>query len=361
MIDTLKQPKRHKDGSVDQKWWDSLPLEEKLEYEVWESEVMVEEKTSPMEIVIKPEALDLSILSNGSDNKAIWRPSTFDEYVGQDNLKKILKGYIRGTKDLNKTFPHIMIDGKAGTGKTTICYLLAKYLDVNFVEAVATTIKTQQQLVDKIAECNGGVLFLDEVHMLGTELCNFILPILEDFQINGVRIKPFTLFSATTEKGTLLKKFKPLVDRMKIQFTLEDYSVEELCFLTEQFKKKTYPDVELDKEAFMKVAKNSRCTPRIAIRYLESCIFMQCSVEEVFETYNIVKNGITKEDIKVLTLLKDYEKGVGLQAISAFLGTSQENFLYSIESYLLQQGLMTRLSRGRAITEKGKQLLQEVG
>lgn len=317
------------------------------------------EKNSPMEIVIKPEALDLSALE-GDDSNKLWRPETFNQYIGQENMKKILKGIIKGCKTLDKTFPHMMIDGKAGTGKTTIAYLLAKQLGVPFVEAVATTIESQQQLVDKIVEAKGGILFLDEIHELKPKLCNFILPILEDFQINGQRIKPFTLFSCTTEKGILLKKFKPFVDRMKIQITLNDYNLEELTTLIKQFKEKTYPNISIEEDVYINIAKNCRYTPRIAIRYLESYLFMQVPLKEVFDCYNIVKDSITTNDIKVLELLNEYEKGVGLQAISSYLGTSEENYLYSIEGYLLQRGLMSRLSRGRAITNKGKLFLEEI-
>jgi len=315
-------------------------------------------KTSPLEIVIKPEALDLSGLENNAET-SLWRPEKFEEYIGQEHLKLILKSYIKGCKEMNKVYPHMMIDGKAGTGKTTIAYLLAKYLNKPFVECVATTLESQQQLVDKIVEAKGGILFIDEIHMINAKLANFILPILEDFQINGQRIKPFTLFSATTEMGVLLKKFKPLVDRMKIQKTLEPYTTNQLIDLITQYKDKTFPNSEVNKEVFEQIAKNCRGTPRIAIRYLESYIFMQIPIEKVFETYEIVKDGITKQDIKVLTVLNEKEKGVGVKALSAFLGTSEINYQYTIEGYLIEKGLITITTR-RQITNLGKEFLNEI-
>lgn len=317
-----------------------------------------EEKNSPMEIIIKPEALDLSDLEESTE-KSLWRPETFDEYLGQKNLKTILKSYIKSHKEMNKTFPHMMIDGKAGTGKTTIAYLVAKMLDKPFVECVATTLQSQQQLVDKIVECKGGILFVDEIHMINAKLANFILPILEDFKIEGQRIKPFTFFSATTELGILLKKFKPFVTRMKIAKTLEPYSIEELRILVKQYREKTFPDQKIPEEVYQKIALNCRGTPRLAIRYIESFIFMQIPIGEVFKTYCIVKNGITEQDIKVLNLLKEKEKGVGLKALSAFLGTSEQNYLYQIEGYLIEQGYLTITTR-RQITEKGKEFLNEI-
>lgn len=318
----------------------------------------VPEENSPMEIIIKPEALDLSDLEESTE-KSLWRPETFEEYLGQKNLKTILKSYIKSHKEMNRTFPHMMIDGKAGTGKTTIAYLVAKMLDKPFVECVATTLQSQQQLVDKIVECKGGVLFIDEIHMINAKLANFILPIIEDFHINGQKIKPFTLFTATTELGVLLKKFKPFVDRMKICKTLEPYSIEELKILVKQYREKTFPEAEVPEDVYYNIAGNCRGTPRIAIRYMESFIFMQIPIKEVFETYNVIKDGITKQDIRVLNLLNEKEKGVGLKAISAFLGTSEQNYLYQIEGYLIEQGLLTITTR-RQITDKGKEFLNEI-
>jgi holliday junction DNA helicase RuvB len=316
-------------------------------------------QNSPLEVIIKPELLDTSSLTEDNNTKAIWRPSNFDEYIGQYKLKEILKGYIHGCKKLQKPFPHVMIDGKAGTGKTTICYILAKQLDLNFIETVATTIQSQQQFVDLLTQVNGGILFVDEIHMINKKVANFILPILEDFQINGKRIKPFTMFSATTELGSLLKKFKPLVDRMKISKTLDDYTTDELLMLIKQYKNKSFNNTPIDDNILEYISINARGTPRLAIRYLESYVYMNKNIKEVLQSYDIVKDGITHNDIKVLKILREKEKGVGLKALSAFLGTSEENYRYQIEGYLLQTGLMTIGTR-RQITDKGQEFLNQL-
>lgn len=312
---------------------------------------------SPLSITIKPELLDVSALEEDKSCKHLWRPSEWNEYIGQQNLKNVLQGYINGTKEMNKVFPHIMIDGRAGTGKTTIIYLIAKKLGIPFVECVTNTIQSPQQFVDKLVETNGGILFMDEIQEINRKVANFILPLLEDFQINGKRIKPFTLACATTEKGELIKKYKPFVDRMKIQKTLEQYTIEELTVLTKQYKEKTFPNNKIDEKIYIQIAKNCRGTPRIAIRWIESYIFMNCSIEEVFKSYNIVKDGITTDDIKVLKLLNEKEKGVGLKAICAFLGTSEANYLYQIEGYLIEKGLIT-ITHRRQITSLGKEFLK---
>jgi holliday junction DNA helicase RuvB len=316
------------------------------------------EKNKAQEIIIKPELLDTSKLQIG-EQKLLWRPESFDEYVGQESLKDILKGYIKGCKELNRPFPHFLVDGKAGTGKTTIAYILSKQLGLNFKESIANTIRSPQQMIDLLVEVNGGVLLIDELQVINKQVATFLLPIMEDFQVNGQNIKPFTLMGCSTEKGVLLKKWKPLVDRFKIQKTLDQYTIEELATLIKQFKDKTFKKVNIDESIFILLAKNSRGTPRIGIRLLESFIYMQKPLKDVFKAYNIVQDGITTEDIKVLKLLAENPKGIGLNSICAYLQTSIENFLYTTEAYLIELNLMT-IGNRRQITETGKQFLKEV-
>lgn len=314
----------------------------------------------PVSIVIKPEALDISILDDGSNDKdELWRPSLFNEYIGQENLKDIIQARITGCKKRKKIFPHMLIDGSAGCGKTTIAYLTSKYLDVPFIECTAGTIESPQQFVDKLALVKGGIFFIDELQEIKSKVANFILPILEDFQINGKKIKKFTLFACTTEKGKLIKKFKPLVERMKIQNTLENYTINELIKIIKQFKEKSFKEEKIDENVYALIAENCRNTPRMGLRILENYIFMGKSIEEVLKAEGVIKEGLTIEDIRVLQLLVEQKNGVGVKAIASYLGTSEENYLYKHEQYLLSKKLITITSR-RIITEKGREFLKNV-
>ena len=147
---------------------------------------------------------------------------------------------------------------------------------------------------------------------------------------------------------------------MKIQKTLDDYTEEEMCKLITQFKKKSFAESKVSDDVIKKISINCRLTPRIAIRYLESYIFMEEDIETVFKVYGIVKDGFTEDDIKILRLMNESTTPVGLQAISGMLGTSEENYMYTNEGYLLQKGLITRTPRGRLISEKGKKFLEEL-
>jgi Holliday junction DNA helicase RuvB len=319
---------------------------------------LLHKKPKVQEVIITPALLDTSKLSISIQTN-LWRPNDFSKYIGQESLKDILQSYIRGCKELGKPFPHFLVDGKAGTGKTTIAYILANQLGLNFVESLANTIKSPQQLIDLLVEVNGGVFLIDELQVINKQVATFLLPIMEDFKIGGQYIKPFTLMGCSTEKGVLLKKWKPLVDRFKIQKSLDAYTIDELSLLLKQYKNNSFQNVIIEDDVYTSIAKNSRGTPRIGIRLLESFIYMQKPLARVFKAYNIVQDGITTEDIKVLKLLNENPKGIGLNSICAFLQTSVENFMYQSESYLIELGLMTIGSR-RQITLRGKELLKNV-
>ena len=48
------------------------------------------------------------------------RPSSWDEYIGQEKIKKNLKVFIEASKKRDEALDHILFFGPPGLGKTTI-------------------------------------------------------------------------------------------------------------------------------------------------------------------------------------------------------------------------------------------------
>jgi Holliday junction DNA helicase RuvB len=289
----------------------------------------------------------------------LFRPTTFDEYIGQDKAKSILKAYIQGVKHRKTIFPHILIHGKAGTGKTTLAKIVANELSVQLIEIITASITKFWKLQMLIQNNAGQVIFLDEIHALDRSTAENLYTVMEDFTYNGKELPRFTLAGATTELGEMLKDRRPFCDRFKIIIELEDYSTNDIITIIEQYQNKIFTQEQLKFEELEIIAVNCRTIPRMAIRLLEATIYMG-NVKKVLENFGIIQEGYTLQDLKVLKYMLTNTKGVGLQSISSYLGTSNENYMYQIEPYLLQTGLISRTPRGRKITEKGVEKIKEL-
>jgi len=315
-----------------------------------------EDKDTPLNITIKPEILDTSALEESKGDKEDFRPSSFNEYIGQKNAKQRILSYIQGCEKFNEIFPHTFLSAPAGCGKTVFANILADMLGKTFVKCGAVDIKSEQQLVDKIVECKGGILFIDEFHKISNKLGTFLLPILEERLVSGVKIKPFTMIVATTHKGNLSENLSALVQRF-LPIELEHYNEGELTQILKQFHAKTYSSVNIASEIYTQIAENSKYTPRIAIRFLREYAYIE-NLDAVKNNNKIVKGGLTKTDIKVLKYLEEHN-GVGKNSISKYLNVEPKTYEFEIEPFLILKELISVGNR-RKITEKGIKFLKEI-
>lgn len=290
-----------------------------------------------------------------------YRPEKLKDFIGQEKVKKILAKYINRVKELNRQFPHTIFLGNAGLGKTTLARILAKELNYNFTEILASKL-TKEDLIVELVE-KGGLLFLDEIHSLPRNLAEIFYPLMEDFKYENKFINPFTLVGATTELGEIIKDKKPFLDRFKLLLELENYSIEDLKKIAEKYILNTYGEEFLNKEILEEIARNSRNVPRNVIRLCENSVMFNASSEkdmrEVLTNFNIIKNGFTVKDLQVLRILNSTQV-LGAQGLASTLGITFSNYLYFIEPYLLGNGLIARTPKGRMITDKGKKILKEL-
>jgi len=291
------------------------------------------------------------------ETKHTFRPSTFDEYIGQRKAKRILKNYIKAVKEKNKIMPHILLYGKAGMGKTTLARIIANELEVILGEVITSEILDVETFLKYLEEVDGGILFLDEIHAITRDNAEKLYSIMEDFNYNGMPIKPFTLIGATTEVGEIIRNRRPFYDRFKIIIELEDYTEEDLIQIAKQYQERVFNE-NLEEDIYITLAKNCRGTPRTLIRLLEATNYFDKNTEEVLESFGIIKDGFTYKDLKILKYIAQNEKGIGLQGLISYLDTSRYNYLYEIEPYLLKNNCIVRTPRGRKITERGLEIIK---
>lgn len=314
-----------------------------------------QEKSSPTEVIIKPEILDLTNVKEGEGAKS-YRPKTFDEYVGQEKAKARALCYIEGCNKYKEQYPNTFFSAPAGCGKTLFANILASMLNKKFVACTAGEIKSEQQLVDKIVECESGILFLDEAHRVSNKIGTFLLPILEEYKISGKKIKPFTCIFATTHKGNIAENLSALVQRFPLQIELENYKINELINIFKQYVSKQYQNENIEEDIFNLIAKNCRCTPRIGLSLLREYIYIK-DWKQVQRNNNIVKDGLTERDFRVLEYIKNVN-GAGQMTLAKFLRVEPKTYAHEVEPYLMNKELIT-VSNKRQLTNKGILLLQE--
>ena len=219
------------------------------------------------------EILDANVI----DDDSSLRPSSFDEYVGQTNLKENLKVFVGAAKLRDESLDHVLLYGPPGLGKTTMSMIIANEMGTNIKITTGPSIEKTGDLVAILTALEpGDVLFIDEIHRLNKVVEEILYPAMEDFCVDvvigkeastrSVRIDlpPFTLVGATTRAGDLSA---PLRDRFGIISKLEYYDETDLKTIIDRTSR-VY-SMPMDDDAKSALAMRSRGTPRIANRLLD--------------------------------------------------------------------------------------------
>ena len=146
------------------------------------------------------------------------RPKSLGEFVGQEHLLgegKFLK-ILLGKKEV----PSMIFWGPSGVGKTTLGFLIGKYLSLPFVSlsAVNVGIKEVKEIIQK-SKLQKMILFIDEFHRFNKLQQDTFLPYVERGDI--------ILIGATTENPSF-EIVAPLLSRMKV-LTLSPLTEEQVA------------------------------------------------------------------------------------------------------------------------------------
>ena len=308
------------------------------------------------------------------EDKLDTEPKSWEEYISQEETKATITETLQAIqKDKTLPYPHIIVSGNAGYGKSALIHLLAKESGFPLIETVAGNLETKEDVYEMLAKLPKqypfGIIFVDEVHGLKKEIGEILLPITQTFKVNNRPIPYFCFAGATTDLGLLAKKLSPLVDRCKQKFVLKAYTNEELAtIINNQAKKK---DLEFTKEALLEIASRSRATPRLALGLLDNIYYYakfkginkidRKTAIEKMNKLRVYEDGITDKDISLLKYLTKQPTPVGANTITQVLNIDMLTYAYYIEPFLVRKELIARTPRGRIITIDGKKYLKEMG
>lgn len=299
------------------------------------------------------------------------RPTSFDEYIGQNKAKEALSVYIKAAKTRKESLDHVLLYGPPGLGKTTLSHIIANELGSQFKVTSGPAIEHAADLAAILTNLNqNDVLFIDEIHRLNKTVEEILYPAMEDFALDFIvgkgpsarnmrlKIKPFTLIGATTRAGMLTN---PLRDRFGIICRLELYTPEELKVIIDRSAK--ILGVDIAPEASMEIAKRSRGTPRIANRLLKRVrdyaeiqgtgkVTLEIA-EKTLKIMEIDELGLDLIDRKILLSIIDKFGGgpVGLDTLAATISEDATTIEDVYEPYLLGLGFISRTPRGRVALE----------
>lgn len=302
------------------------------------------------------------------------RPTTFDEYIGQSQIKENLKILIGAAKKRNEPIEHLLLHGPSGLGKTTLAYLIAKELGANLKITSGTALEKAGDVGAILTSLqDGDVLFIDEVHRLNKMVEEVIYPAMENFKLDiiigkgnaaktlQIDLPRFTLIAATTKISELSSPFR---SRFGANFRLEFYTPDDIAAIAQRSAKLL--NLTIEDPALRVIANASRYTPRVANRLLKR-VRDYAQVHEIDPIHEdaakqalgmlaIDLEGLEETDRKILRLIAEKFNGgpVGLKSIAAALSEEENTIEDVYEPYLMRAGLMARTPKGRVITDAGK-------
>ena len=318
-----------------------------------------------------PEISETKTKDSGLD--LTLRPKSWDNYIGQAQIKKNLQIIIGAAKLRKDAIEHVLLYGPAGLGKTTLANLIAQEIGGNLKTTSGPMIEKTGDLASILTNLSeGDILFIDDVHRLNRAVEEVLYPAMESrtldiiigkgtsAKILQIQLPSFSIIGATTRIDLLSSPFR---SRFGATFRLDFYSNEDIEKIIARSAK--ILSLNINSDATTIIAKSSRATPRIANRLLKRVRdFAQIHNEPII-TVKVTKDalklldvdelGLEPNDKKILHVIIDKYNGgpVGLKTIAASCGEEEETIESVYEPYLMRLGFLDRTSKGRMVTELG--------
>ncbi len=299
------------------------------------------------------------------------RPTSLDEYVGQDRVRENLRVQIEAARARGDVLDHVLLCGPPGLGKTSLASVIAAELGVTLRATSGPVLERPGDLAAILTNVGEGeVFFIDEIHRLNRVVEETLYPAMEDFELDLVvgqgptarsiklPLHRFCLVGATTRAGLLSS---PLRDRFGATFRLEFYDTSELQAILARSAR--ILDVRLDGDGAVEIAARCRGTPRIANRLLRRVrdyaevrangVVDRGVARDALELLDVDAAGFDGMDRALLLAIIDKFDGgpVGLDTLAASVGEEADTIEDVYEPYLIQEGYLARTPRGRVVTQ----------
>jgi Holliday junction DNA helicase RuvB len=299
------------------------------------------------------------------------RPHKFNEFVGQDKIKKNLNISIQSANKRNDSLDHVLFTGPPGLGKTTLAYIISSEMSSRMITTSGPVLEKPGDIAGMLTKLQAGdILFIDEIHRIPKIVEEYLYSAMEDFKLDiiidqgpgarsvSLQLEKFTLIGSTTRQGLLSS---PLLDRFGIRFRLNYYDMSDLKKIV--VRSASILKIYIDDKGAEIIAHRARGTPRIANRLLkltrDLAVVKNKGVinfeiaDECLNNYEIDNRGLDDLDKKILITIIDIHNGgpVGLNSIAVSVGEEPGTIEEVYEPFLIQEGFIRRTPRGREVTD----------
>ena len=239
-----------------------------------------------------------------------YRPEDFSDMIGQDAVVSS----VRNLMDQDRVPKAFLFYGNSGTGKTTICRIIAKELGAvepsNLVEidgATFTGIDAMREIADSLRYRALGkspikFVIIDECHRLSKNAWDSLLKIIEE--------PPDHVYFAFCT--TVPAKVQRTIKTRCTEYHLKDVDTEDIADLIDEVC--DIEDIELPDGASMLIAGESFGSPRRALTYLTKCIGTSTLDEVSGLLESVVENETVLEFCRVLV-----KKGTSWESVLPLL------------------------------------------
>ncbi len=297
------------------------------------------------------------------------RPTKWEEYVGQEKIKRSLRVIIDAAKKRKESADHMLFSGPAGLGKTTLAYLVSRELNLSVRTTSGPALEKAGDLAAILTNLEPGeILFIDEAHRINPLIEEVLYPAMESRKLHlvvgkgpsarmlSLDLPAFTLIAATTRENLLSQ---PLRSRFGATLRLSYYDREDIKKILSRSARLL--NTRIAPEAVEILAKASRGTPRIANRLLkrtrdyaeveEKELIDEAIARKTLEMLEVDEVGLEPQDRRLLEIIiKKFNGGpVGINTLAAALSEEKGVIEDIYEPYLMTLGFLQRSSAGRIV------------
>jgi hypothetical protein len=189
----------------------------------------------------------------------------FDGMVERDGVLARVKLMVQGARARGLPFPHMLITGAPGTGKTRLARTIAAAMGRTPREVSGATTRDRASVTRILASLEAGdVLLVDEAHALPRPLLRMLRDAVAESRCDELRLPPFTLVAATAYDDELPRA---LCARFLLREQLEHWDRAALGAVVRQAAAAS--GVSISDAAVTQILVRAAATPLDALRLLE--------------------------------------------------------------------------------------------